>query len=346
MTASTRPSTAPAAHGQSGASSTTQALAQAHQLAQTARTEADYSKIFAICQQIRASQATDEEAAFGRQLAAWSLNRRGQLRARSDNHQDAIADFDLAIRVDASCWRALHNRGVLLAQSGQFEPAFDDFHRTIELNPEFAKAYSNRAALYVLAGELEPALSDYERAIELDADFAVAHRGCGRTCHLLGRMDEALEHLTMAIELAPKDAAALASRGDLLTDMGEYAAAANDYERALSANAKNADACRGSAWLLATCPDESVRNPELALERAELAMRLARKQDAVTLDTLAAAQAGVGDFDAARQTIRLAIELAPPSERSVYQDRFQMYRRSTPFRIAPLGHVQQAGYEN
>jgi tetratricopeptide (TPR) repeat protein len=256
-----------------------------------------------------------------------------------------MADFDLAIRVDASCWRALHNRGVLLAQAGQFEPAFDDFHATIELNPEFAKAYSNRAALFVLAGELEPALRDYQRAIELDPELQVAHRGCGRTCHLLGRVDEALTHLTTAVELAPHDAAALASRGDLLTDLGDYAAAASDYEQALAANARSADACRGSAWLLATCPDDAVRNPDLALKRAQMATRLDRKANAVTLDTLAAAQASVGDFEAASQTIRRAIELAPPSERSVYQDRLQMYRQSTPHRIAPLGGVQQAGYE-
>jgi tetratricopeptide (TPR) repeat protein len=234
---------------------------------------------------------------------------------------------------------------VLLAQAGQFEQAFDDFHQTIELNPTFAKAHSNRAALYVLAGELEPALGDYQRAIELDPEFAVAQRGCGRTCHMLGRTDEALEHLTRAIELAPKDAAALASRGDLLTDLGRYSAAENDYERALAVNANNVDACRGSAWLLATCPEESVRNPDLALRRAQLAMQLDHKADVVTLDTLAAAQASTGDFEAAMQTVRHAIDLAPPSERSVYQDRLQMYRHSTPYRIAPLQEVQQAGYE-
>ena len=328
-----------------GMSSTAALLSEAHQLAESARTEEDFSKIFSLCQQIPASKATKEEAGFGRQLAAWSLNRRGQLRARTGHEESAMDDFNLAIRVDATCWRALHNRGVLLAQAGQFEAAFDDFHHTIELNPSFAKAYSNRAALYVLAGELEPALADYQRAIELDPEFAIAQRGCGRTCHLLGRTDEALEHLSRAIELAPKDSAALASRGDLLTDLGQYSAAANDYERAVAANPKNVEACRGSAWLLATCPDESVRNPDLALHRAQLATQLDHKADVVTLDTLAAAQASTGDFEAAMQTVRQAIDLAPPSERSVYQDRLQMYRRSTPYRIAPLAEVQQAGYE-
>jgi tetratricopeptide (TPR) repeat protein len=326
-------------------SSPTEALTAAHQFAATARTEADYTKIFSMCQQIPASKASKDEAAFGRELAAWSLNRRGQLRARAGKSDEARADFDLAIRVDSKCWRALHNRGVLAAQAGQFEPAFDDFHRTIELNPRFAKAYANRAALYVLAGELEPAQADYERALELDPDFAVAHRGCGRTCHLLGRVEDAHAHLSRAIELAPRDAAALASRGDLLTDMGDYAAAADDYEAALEVSDKCIDAYRGSAWLLATCPDAAVHNPQLAVEPAATALRLQKKADTATLDTLAAAQAASGDFQTATRTISRAIELAPPSERSVYQDRMQLYRSSQPYQIAPLGEVQQAGYE-
>ena len=344
-TAKSRMVTATRTNQASGMSSTAALLADAHQMAESAKSEADFTKVFEVCQQIPASKATKEETAFGRQLAAWSLNRRGQLRARAGHTEDAMDDFNLAIRIDSTCWRALHNRGVLVAQAGEFEQAFDDFHRTIELNPSFAKAFSNRAALYVLAGELEPALSDYQRAIELDSQFAIAQRGCGRVCHLLGRTDESLEHLTRAIELAPKDSAALASRGDLLTDLGQYSAAASDYERALALNTKNIDACRGSAWLLATCPQESVCNPDLALRRAQMAMQLDRQADVVTLDTLAAAQASTGDFEAAMQTIRRAIDLASPSERSVYQDRLQMYRRSTPYRIAPLSEVQQVAYE-
>lgn len=318
---------------------------QAHRLAATAKTEADFTKILSLCQQVPAREATAEETAFGRQLAAWSLNRRGQLKARVGNHEAAMADFQQAVRIDAKCWRALHNRGVLLAQAGEFEPAFDDFHQTIELKPDFAKAYANRAALYVLAGELEPALSDYQQALELDPQFAIAERGCGRVCHMLGRVDEAVEHLSRAIELAPRDANALASRGDLFTDLGEYAAAAHDYEQALAINPNYADAYRGSAWLLATCPDGEVRNPGVALERAEHAASLDRKGDATTFDTLAAAQASVGDFQAAAASIQKAIELAPPSERSVYQDRLQLYRQSKPYRIEPAQLVQQAGYE-
>src|SRR5262249_40248733 len=159
-----------------------------------------------------------------------------------------------------------------------------------------AKAYSNRAALYVVADQLEPAARDYEKAVSLDPRLAVAQRGCGRTLHMMGRTNEALAHLDEAARLAPNDAVTLTSRGGLLTGLGRYADAAADYDRAVEINANSAEACRSSAWLLATCPDDNVRNPQLALRRAQMAAKLDKKSDAVTLDTLAAAQANAGDF--------------------------------------------------
>jgi len=324
---------------------TASALARAHELSSTARTEEEFSAVIAACRNIRASEATAEEAAFGRQLAAWALNRRGQVRAGAGRTDEALADFDAAIRLDAECWRAFHNRGVLQAQAGHLEQAFDDFQRTIELSPTYAKAYSNRAALYVLAGELESALADYQQALERDPELAIAHRGCGRMCHMLGRTNEAVAHLDTAIELAPNDVTALVSRGDLLTDLGHWAEAATDYERALEINPRSAEACRNSAWLLATCPDAGVRDPEEALRRAQLAARLERKSDAMTYDTLAAAHAAIGDYRQAAATIEQAIELAAPSERGVYQDRLQLYRRSRAYLIEPLQPVRQARFE-
>jgi tetratricopeptide (TPR) repeat protein len=321
-----------------------QMLVQAHAIADQASTEEDFSHVYAACQRVMASQPTAAEAGFAKQLAAWSLNRRGQIRASAGHTEDALGDFSAAIQLDPKLWRAIHNRGVLEAQAGQFDKAFDDFNRTIELNPQFAKAFSNRASLYVVAGQMEPALNDYRRACELDPNLVVAQRGCGRVCHMLGQLEEAGQHLNCAIELAPNDASALSSRADLLTDLGSYSDAAADYDRALKLDGKSAEACRGSAWLLATCPDNNVRNPDVAIRRAELAVKLDRKPDATTYDTLAAAQASAGDFAAATQTIRRAIELAKPSERSVYQDRLSMYRQSMPFRIAPLPSVQQAQY--
>jgi tetratricopeptide (TPR) repeat protein len=321
-------------------------IAEAHQLSTTARSEEEYTRIIETCRRAQASHASAESTKYASTLIAWAFNRRGQLKAEAGRDKDAIADFDAAVQADGKCWRAIHNRGVLLAQSGQFERAFDDFTRTVQLNSQFAKAYSNRAALFMVANNLNAAMQDYNMAIELDSNLAVAHRGCGRVCQLLGRLDEANEHYDIAVNLAPNDAFAASCRADLLTDLGRYSDALSEYNRALELDPKLSQANCGSAWLLATCPDNSLRNPTLAAERAKKAIELGSQKDALSFDSLAAAQASAGDFKAALQSIHKAIELAPADERDSYKERLALYQKAKPYRIAPVERVaQQASYQ-
>jgi tetratricopeptide (TPR) repeat protein len=335
----------PAAPTEDANSPARKLAAQAHEWSASAETDVEFTRIIETCRRAGASQPGPSVEKYVNELTAWALNRRGQLKADAGQAREAMLDFDDALRADPKCWRASHNRGMLLAQAGRFEKAFDDFSRTIEINPEFAKAYSNRAALLVVAGKLSGALADYGRAVDLDPNLAIAHRGRGRVCHLLGRLDDAIEHYDAAVQLAPEDAYAIASRADLLTDMGRYVDADDDYNRAIEIDPESAHAYSGSAWLLATCPESSIRNPELAMERARTAMELSGKQDALCFDTLAAAQASAGDFDAATKSVRQAIELASTDERDVYRDRLAMYQHAKPYRIAPVRQVTQASYE-
>jgi tetratricopeptide (TPR) repeat protein len=321
-------------------------VAGAHELSTRAQSEQEFTQIIETCRRAQASQASPATAQYAKNLIAWSLNRRGQLKAEAGQDKEAMLDFDDAIRTDAGCWRALHNRGVLSAQAGQFAKAFDDFSRTIQLNPQVAKAYSNRAALFMVANNLNAALQDYNRAIETDPNLAVAHRGFGRACQLTGRMEDAIVHYDAAVQLAPTDAYAAACRADLLTDVGRYSEAAAEYNRAIDIDSKSTQAQSGLAWLLATCPDSTVRNPDLAIQRAQTVIELGGEKDAVNFDTLAAAQANAGNFDAAMDSARKAIELAPADERDAYKDRLLMYQQAKPYRIAPIEReVQQVSYE-
>ena len=206
-----KPSTAPAANPAPAAavkpaaplSPADRLVADAHGLSTRAQSAEDYTQVIETCRRAQASDASPAAAQFAKNLVAWSLNRRGQLKAEAGFEKEAILDFDEAIRNDPTCWRAVHNRGVLLAQAGQFEKAFDDFSHTVQLNPQFAKAYSNRAALFMVANNLDAALTDYKQAITLDANLAVAHRGCGRVCQLIGKVDDAVGHYDAAVQLAP-----------------------------------------------------------------------------------------------------------------------------------------------
>jgi tetratricopeptide (TPR) repeat protein len=320
-------------------------LAQAHELSSTARTEEDFSRVIATCRQAQTADADPQLSEYANELCSWAFNRRGQLKAEAGRDEDAIRDFDESIAADDKRWRAFHNRGVLLAQAGQFEKAFDDFNSTIELKPEFAKAYSNRGALFVVAGNYATAAEDYDQAVQLDPKLAIAHRGYARACHLMGDLDGAIRHYDSAVELDPKDAYAIASRADVLTDLGRYDEATAEYERAIKVDSKSGHAYSGLAWLLATCPDDTVRNNKLAISHAQKGLELNGEGDAASFDTLAAAQANAGDFSAAVQSVQEAIDLASADEKRAYEDRLALYQDSQPYRLDVDSEVVQASYE-
>ena len=64
------------------------------------------------------------------------------------------------------------------------------------------------------------------------------------------------------------------------------------------------------AWVLATCPEASVRNGAEAVELARRAVKLSDGREPAILGTLAAAYAEAGRFPEAVQTARKALELA------------------------------------
>lgn len=312
-------------------------LVSAYQLSLTASNQSEYSQIVQWCSGAMRVETLDEESRkFCSQLGSWALNRRGQERADEGQIDLALADFRAALEFAPNNWRALHNRGVTLAQGGQFAEAFDDLCRVVQLNPKFAKAYANRATLYVQAGDYDRALADYEAAVANDPQLLQAVVGRGRVCHLKGDLETALECLDAAVRLEPTDAEIVCSRADLLTDLGRYEDALLDYAQAIDLNKKFEHAYRNGAWLLATCPDDSIRDVEGALAGAKAALDCGYGERHAALDTMAAALANAGRYSEAVKFVNQAIEVAPQETRRAYEARRKLYQSNRPYRSQPV----------
>ena len=93
------------------------------------------------------------------------------------------------------------------------------------------------------------------------------------------------------------------------------------------------------ARLLATCPQEGLRDGTEAVELAERACELTGQRVPEILDTLAAAYAETGQFDRAVETAERAVELALQRGNAEFADqvkhRLQLYRAQQPYRAPP-----------
>jgi tetratricopeptide (TPR) repeat protein len=92
------------------------------------------------------------------------------------------------------------------------------------------------------------------------------------------------------------------------------------------------------AWVYATHPRRAVRNGREALRLATAACEATRYGVRPYLDTLAAAQAETGDFEAAVDTMQRSLSLATDDAalRDRLQARRQLYASRRPFRDTTL----------
>jgi tetratricopeptide (TPR) repeat protein len=291
---------------------------KAYALTTSAKTIEDFTKIIEMCNEGLALETKDSYIDYGKSLAGWAHNKRGEAYAalpaesaeeRQKNEETALADFEKAVEFDSKKWRHYHNRSVSYALVGKYEEAMRDCAKVIELQPNFAKAYYNRGELYFQQGKLSEAIRDYTRAIELDPSAPNPYNSRGFAYYKQNNTRAALADYNRALQIDERHYEALINRGDVYADSARFSYAIRDYLAAVEAEPNQARAYLSAAWFRATCPEKQHQSAELALRSARKAIELGGESWR-SLDVLAAALARAGQFKEAAQTQQRAIQLA------------------------------------
>jgi tetratricopeptide (TPR) repeat protein len=223
----------------------------------------------------------------------------------------AVADFTkvLELRPDqARCWI---NRGNAYRNLGRFDKAVADFSRAIELDPNDADTWNDRGAAYCdHLGQPAKAVADFTKVIELRPKGVHGWCNRGNAFRRLDQHDRAVADYSTAIDLDGRFVAAWYGRSLAHGNLGRYAKAIADCSRAIELDPRHADAHNGLAWLLATCPDAKLRDPDRAVALARKAVQLAPK-DANNWGTLGTAHYRAGDWQAAVAALDRSLALKP-----------------------------------
>jgi tetratricopeptide (TPR) repeat protein len=137
-----------------------------------------------------------------------------------------------------------------------------------------------------------------------------------------------------AVELDPGRFQAHYGLGMTHQSQGHYAEAERAYLGAIKAQPAFVPAYNSLGWLLATCPDDKVRDGKRAVEYATTACERSGWKDPFCLDTLAAAYAEAGQFEEAvrYQTRALDDPAFKGDVRTAAKQRLELYRQKKPFR--------------
>src|SRR5262249_55182102 len=108
----------------------------------------------------------------------------------------------------------------------------------------------------------------------------------------------------------PDNFAARRFRADAYLNIGKHAEAIADFDKALALKDNDESLLNNFAWVLATSPDDKLRDGPRALKLATKAAESSGYETPHILSTLAAAYAETGDYDNAMKWSKKSVELA------------------------------------
>jgi tetratricopeptide (TPR) repeat protein len=269
-------------------------------------------------------------------------NNLGNALGQKGRVDDAISQFQQALQINPFLVEAHNNFGNALLQKGRVDDAIAHFQQAVQINPTFVEAHNNLGVALGREGRVEEAIACYQKALEIKPDYAAARNNLGSAFIRQGRMDEAISQYQKALEIKPQFAEAHMNLANGFSQLGRMDEAITHYQKALEIKPHFAEAQNKLAWLLATCPQASLRHGDKAVELALQANALAGGENPAILHTLAAAFAEAGRFPEAAETAQHALHLAEAQSNSKLAGQLRvqlkLYQAGSPFHSLEQAH--------
>ncbi|MCY2927566.1 MAG: sulfatase-like hydrolase/transferase, partial [Planctomycetota bacterium] len=131
------------------------------------------------------------------------LTELGQALAAEGKTQEALIEFENALRIDPGLRDPRYYLGVIAQRQGKLDEAIAQYRKALQIDPGFANAWNNLGA--ALRGQNKPqeAADCFAKALEADPDHADAHYNLAAFLQQTGKLPEAIEHYEQALRINP-----------------------------------------------------------------------------------------------------------------------------------------------
>jgi tetratricopeptide (TPR) repeat protein len=298
------------------------------------------------------------------QVAAYLLQ--SQILRAVKRYDEALQALDKVVELAPESIVPHQFRGEIYREMNELDKAIEAFTQVLNITPKMELALIRRAETYLLAGKLTEALADVDALLAENRDLVIVH---GLRAQILGEMErygeaidemkllarelpgqpdvrmhlaayylmneqplEAIEEYNGVLESDADNFLALRSRGDAYLNVGDHKTALVDFERALTLEADDSSLLNNLAWVLATSPDDDVRDGQRAIELATKACEITEYKAPHILSTLAAAYAETGNFETAREWSQKAVDFNDPEHGEQLAKELASYEAEQPWR--------------
>ena len=125
-------------------------------------------------------------------------------------------------------------RGKARTDAGAYQQAIADFEQALRLRKDNAAAYLGRGRAQLFAGQAAGAIEDYDAAIRLSPKTAELYVERGHAQMVFGRVDAAIHDFDEALKLSPRSWSAFNERGVAKSRKGQLIEAISDFDRAIA----------------------------------------------------------------------------------------------------------------
>jgi len=166
----------------------------------------------------------DAPKAFLKELSGESPDvRRGWRAFRRGSYEDAIFDFNHALKHNPHNAEAYIGLAMAWEDKGDYDRAIEYFSKAIELEPRAEK----RAGYFYFRALVWPKKNNFERAIEdntnaIDSNPSLVAAYVNRAYHYrkIGKLEAAVADYDKVLTLTPSDTRAYDARKEVLAEMG------------------------------------------------------------------------------------------------------------------------------
>ena len=176
----------------------------------------------------------------------------GQFHLLHRNLESAIDCFNISLKLNPDLVVAYCNRAAINIVSGDTKKAIADCSRAIKLNPDYVEAYINRATAYMSLNRYAKVVADCDTALKLNPDNVQAYLYKAMVNFALEKHSEALEYYDKVLSLNHTSLEAYFWRGNTKALLNDLEGAIEDFNKVIFLNEKigrymGVYRCRGDA---------------------------------------------------------------------------------------------------
>ena len=260
--------------------------------------------------------------AAGQLQSAAAFETRGIEALDRQDWASAAAAFRQGIDIastDVSLGASLRQRlGTALYMAGDMRGALEQFDEALKLSPQLPPAQHSMGLLMVAGGRQQEAIAHFSAAVTNDPNYLEARLGLADALRRAGRVTEALLHYRAAMGRDPRFARARFGYAIGLARIRRYQEARDALAEGLAVQPDHLELAHALARLLATAPDERLRDGARALAITDA--MVSQQKGAPTFEIMETRAMALAELNRYGEAAALQGQLVAQAERTGQRD--------------------------